>query len=63
MFSTGLYVATRDGSITPVALVGTPVPDGTGTFTGFDGDSPSQRDGIVAFCGFGPSGQEGIYEA
>ncbi len=44
-----------------MALVGTPLPDGTGNFTGFDSDSPSQRDGIVAFRGFGPSGQEGIY--
>ena len=58
----GIYLADlQDGSITPVALVGTPIPDGTGNFTGFDSDSPSQRDGIVAFRGFGPSGQEGIY--
>jgi hypothetical protein len=57
----GIYLATLEGSITPVALVGTPIPGGTGNFTGFDPDSPSHRDGIVAFRGFGPSGQEGIY--
>ena len=57
----GIYIATLQGTITPVALVGTPLPGGTGNFTGFDSDSPSQRDGIVAFRGFGPSGQEGIY--
>jgi hypothetical protein len=38
-----------------------PVPGGTGNFMYFDADSPSQRDGIVAFRGFGPTGQEGIY--
>jgi hypothetical protein len=57
----GIYIATLQGTITPVALVGTLLPGGTGNFTGFDSDSPSQRDGIVAFRGFGPSGQEGIY--
>lgn len=57
----GIYTATIDGSISPVALVGTPIPSGTGNFTFFDADSPSHRDGIVAFRGFGPSGQEGIY--
>lgn len=57
----GIYIATVEGSTSPVALVGTPIPGGAGNFTGFDSDSPSQRDGIVAFRGFGPSGQEGIY--
>jgi hypothetical protein len=57
----GIYIATLEGSITPVALVGTPIPGGTGTFIAFDADSPSHSDGIVAFRGFGPSGQEGIY--
>ena len=58
----GIYLANLDdGSITPVALVGTPIPDATGSFTGFDSDSPSHRNGIVAFRGFGPSGHEGIY--
>jgi hypothetical protein len=55
----GIYLATLGGSITPVALVGTPIPDGVGNFTRFQ--DPSHRDGVVAFQGFGPSGQEGIY--
>jgi hypothetical protein len=57
----GIYIATLKGSITPVALVGRPIPGGKGNFTGFDVDSPSSRNEIVAFRGFGPSGQEGIY--
>jgi hypothetical protein len=57
----GVYIATLQGSVTPGALVGMPVPGGTGNFLYFDADSPSQRDGIVAFRGFGPTGQEGIY--
>jgi len=57
----GIYIATIEGSITPVALVGTPIPGGTGNFTHLDGDSPSHRDGSVAFRGFGLAGQEGIY--
>ena len=57
----GIFIVTIEGLITPVVLVGTPIPGGAGNFTFFDGDSPSHRDGIVAFRGFGPSGQEGIY--
>lgn len=57
----GIY--TGDGtSLTRVADLTTPIPDGVGNFTGF---SSGARVGIsasgIAFSGFGSSSQQGIY--
>lgn len=53
----GIYTGTG-GSLTKVVDTNTPIPDGTGSFTGF-GD-PALENGNVAFGGIG-DGQAGIY--
>jgi hypothetical protein len=54
------YVSNGEGSISLLAGEETPIPNGTGTFTGFDVFS-SISDGNVAFSGKGAAGHSGIY--
>ncbi|MGF1641987.1 MAG: choice-of-anchor tandem repeat NxxGxxAF-containing protein [Rhodospirillales bacterium] len=54
----GIY-STAGGALGVVADTNTPIPGGTGTFTGFNG--PSLDGDSVAFRGVGRDGQDGIY--
>ena len=54
----GLYTSI-DGNLSVVADNQTPIPGGTGTFSGLS--EPSFHSGSTAFAGFGPSVQRGIY--
>lgn len=57
----GIY-AIIDGQLKLLADTSTPIPGGAGTFTAFPAFSgPAISGGIVAFEGFGPPGQNGIY--
>jgi len=56
----GIYTApAAGGSFTPVASTASPIPNGSGTFTGF-GLTPAVSGSVVAFVGSG-SGQVGVY--
>jgi hypothetical protein len=55
----GIYT-NAGGPLTAVADTSTPIPSGTGTFTGFSPE-PTIANGFVAFQGTGASLQSGIY--
>lgn len=57
----GIYVM-RDGELATVADTSTPIPDGNGAFTAFDGD-PVAEPGHVVFRGRGILNQSGVYVA
>jgi hypothetical protein len=55
----GVYARTAGGPLTIIADVNTPVPGGTGNFTGFE--SASVSGSIFAFRGTDEDGDKGIY--
>jgi PEP-CTERM motif len=55
----GIY-SNLNGVLNLVANTNTPIPDGTGNFTGFY-DPSWLNNGTVAFLGLGSTGQKGIY--
>jgi hypothetical protein len=57
----GVYVAKPDGPPVRVADLGTPIPEGVGTFTSFA--SLAAGDTSVAFLATGGGGQQGVYTA
>ena len=58
----GAVAPARGYLFTRIADTNTPIPGGTGNFTGFDRESvPGPSNTAVTFRGFGASGQEGIY--
>jgi hypothetical protein len=61
-YEEGIYLKKIDGFFRPVADLNTPIPGGTGNFTGFNNTGyPVTDNGFVAFKGRGLA-QEGIYK-
>ena len=61
--TTGIYLSTFSGSITTVADINTPIPEGKGNFTTLDNRFPNIDNGQIVFVGSGPNFQSGIYLA
>lgn len=57
----GFYTIDGDGSVSTVVDINTAIPEGTGTFTGFDSRFAQMDNGDVVFFGRGDDSQLGIY--
>lgn len=56
----GIYLE-NGGSLSLIADLNTPIPDGTGNFSSFIFTAPAIDDGNVAFIGYGSNSQAGLY--
>lgn len=56
----GIYLQ-NGGSLSLIADLNTPIPDGTGNFSLFNYTAPPIDNGNVAFIGYGSNSQAGIY--
>lgn len=59
-YQEGIYLQ-NGSSLSVIADTNTPIPDGTGNFSGFMYNPPAIDNSNVAFMGYGSNSQAGIY--